>query len=191
MTRNLIAVLVGVFVVLAVAAATLWGIARFKAGRTSGGVGLEVASEMLTEPGEAILYFPGRGGRLYPERRTLDAELAGEERLRLIVEQLLVGPESETLSPALPGEIELSDVTLGADGTLYLDLSSKQGTLRGMGSTSELLAIYSLVDTVLLNEPQAQSVILLWNGRQQPSLAGHIDTTRPLALNRRLIAESS
>jgi len=191
MNRKLTAAILAGFFILSLAALTYWGLSRFGGGDTPGAGDDIAAVGTLIEAGEAILYFPGRGGRLYAERRSLSAALAGEERLQLIVEELLLGPSAENLFPTLPSHVELGGLTIDTDGTLFLDLNSKEGALRGLGSTSELLAVYSLVDTVLANEPQARSVVLLWNGRQQPSLAGHIDTARPLVANRTLISESS
>jgi hypothetical protein len=156
-----------------------------EAGAAAPGTATEV------EAGKAVLYFPGRGDKLYPERRALSAELEGEARIRLIVTELLLGPTTEELVSALPADLEIGGVSLDPSRTLFLDLSSKAGALRGLGSTAEMLAVYSLVNTVILNEPQVHAVVLLWNGRQYPSLAGHVDTTYPLTVNSRLIAESS
>ena len=50
------------------------------------------------------------------------------------------------------------------------------------GSTLELLRIYAVVHTVLRNVEEANRVVLLWNGVQRPSLAGHVDTGHPLRL---------
>jgi hypothetical protein len=153
----------------------------------------ETASGLETPvaAGEAILYFAGKRDRLYAERRSLPIELEGGAKLREVITLLLQGPDTDDLTAVLPPEIEVAGVSLSSAGTLFLDLSSKTGSLRGMGSTEEMLAVYSLVNTLLANEPSANAVVLLWNGRQHPSLAGHIDTARPLTANSRLIAESS
>jgi hypothetical protein len=191
MSRNTRLLILGGAALICVVALVVWGTAR-RSANPAATAGEEPAPDGLAaEPGEIVLYFPGASGRLFAERRPLDSSPLGDERLRLVIEALLAGPENDALSPALPPDVTLSDITLDDDGTLYVDLGSKEGALRGMGSTSELLAVYSLVDTALLNEPRAQRVVILWNGRQQPSLAGHVDTARPLALDRRLIAESS
>ena len=56
------------------------------------------------------------------------------------------------------------------------------------GSRQEMLAVYSLVDTVLLNLPDIKAVTLLRNGQQPKTFAGHIDTTHPLVADRNLLA---
>ena len=41
---------------------------------------------------------------------------------------------------------------------------------------------------MLLNVGEARAVVLLWNGRQRKSFAGHLDTARPLVANPDLVA---
>ena len=43
-----------------------------------------------------------------------------------------------------------------------------------------MLSVYSIVNTVLLNIPEISAVVLLNNGQQRPTFAGHLDTSRPL-----------
>lgn len=150
-----------------------------------------VELETPDAPDEAILYFAGRYNRLYAERRTLSRSASGPAKLELVMTELLGGPSTDDLATTLPPDLELGGVFLDSNGLLFVDLSSKAGQLRGMGSTDELLAVYSLVNTALANQPGARAVVLLWNGRQNPSLAGHVDTGRPLKANSRLIASSS
>ena len=191
MNRKLVVILSAALIALAAAALAWWLSARSGGRQGPEPVDLSPGLETPVAGDEAVLYFPGRRDKLYSERRELSAEFEGETKIRLVITELLQGPTSDELSAVLPPELEVGGVSLDADGVLFLDLTSKSGGLRGMGSTSELLAVYSLVNTVLANEPDARAVVLLWNGRQHPSLAGHVDTARPLTANSGLIAESS
>jgi hypothetical protein len=56
------------------------------------------------------------------------------------------------------------------------------------GSREELVTVYSLVNSLALNVPAARRVVLLWNGSQRRSFAGHVDTSRPLAPDPSLVA---
>ena len=58
-----------------------------------------------------------------------------------------------------------------------------------MGSAEELLALYSIVNTMLLGNEGARSTVLLINGRQRETFAGHFDTSRPLYPRPDLIRE--
>ena len=140
----------------------------------------------------ADLYCPGSGGRLYAERREVQAVGRIEGQISVLINELLRGPEGGGLYPPLPSGVEVAGVHLLADGVAYIDLTPPEdsGAL-SWGSKREILAVYSLVDSIILNFPEVEAVILLWNGRQQPTFAGHLDTTRPLVANRALLAPAT
>lgn len=133
------------------------------------------------------LYFPGTDGRLHAESRTLEVADPPAARAERIVEALLLGPQGADLLPPFPDKVELGAATLSPTGTLYLDLRGAPNP-PGLGSTDEWLTVYSLVDSVAWNVPEARSVVLLWNGVQPESLAGHIDTARPILPSKERVA---
>ncbi|MEO1366346.1 MAG: GerMN domain-containing protein [Acidobacteriota bacterium] len=49
-----------------------------------------------------------------------------------------------------------------------------------MGSKQELLTVYSVVNTVTLGSDAVERVVMLIDGKQPSTLAGHVDLTRPL-----------
>jgi hypothetical protein len=152
---------------------------------------------------EAVLYFAGSDGRLYAESRELPVGTPAE-RARLLVAGLLSGPEggaSSGLRAPLPAGSHIEQVYL-LGTTAVLDLrppapraanpdetppagppTPAEARLRRLsyGSMQELLAVYSLVNTVVLGVEGIDSVQLLWDGRQPETFAGHVDTTRPLS----------
>lgn len=134
------------------------------------------------------LYFPGPSGRLFAERREVPASTASEARIRTLVENLITGPRAAGLSSPLPGEVTVRQVYL-MEGNVFLDFETPERTLPpASGSQHELLTVYSLVNTVLLNIEGAERLVLLWNGQQPVTFAGHLNTARPLAVNSDLIA---
>lgn len=136
------------------------------------------------------LYFPGVGSKLHGEER----EIFGlevpetEERVRSLVAGVLEGPRNEGLHPSFPPEIEVGKIMLAGDGLAYVDLISSAAAPPASGSADEMLSVYSLVNTVMLNLPEIEGVVLLWNGQQRPTFAGHLDTSRPLRPKRDLMA---
>jgi len=109
-----------------------------------------------------------------------------------LVEALLEGPRSEGLVAPLPSGVTLATVYRDPRGAAYLSFEAADNAPPpAVGSTAELQIVYSLVDTVVLNAPSVKRVAILWNGSQSATFAGHVDTDRPLAANRALIAEAN
>ena len=88
--------------------------------------------------------------------------------------------------PALPPAVELQAFDL-VDGVGYVDLTvARPGAAAArferpaMGLEEELLAVYSLVNSLTASNLGIERVVLMWNGEQRPTFAGHVDTTRPL-----------
>lgn len=164
----------------------------FWRGRTAdqSGSSAGVLEAVPVEFGDAAsLFFPATSGRLEVEERRAPGDLDSSERRRWLAEQLLAGPESEHLRPVFPVETQLGSVVATPDGTVFIDLTISDNDGAGMGSTDELLTIYSVVNTILLDDPSAQRAVLLINGRQRETLAGHLDTSRPLYPRPDLIGE--
>lgn len=136
----------------------------------------------------ADLYFPADGGALKVERRELAVSRSPKDQVRKVVEALLAGPKAPGLVRPLPKEVALGSVLLGGDGVAYVDLQwASHDEPPAAGSDAELQMIYSLVDSIALNVPQAPRVVLLWNGVQRQTFSGHLDTSRPLVPIRELV----
>lgn len=147
--------------------------------------------EEEAEPVIVDLFFPGDDGFLYPEPRELTASVDAEAAVTRLVEALLLGPEDPVLLPLLGAGVTVGRVHVMGDATVFLDLEAADGAPPPpMGSLGELLTVYGLVSTVVLNVEAAERVVLLWNGRQRGTFAGHVDTTRPLVVHSELIAPS-
>ncbi len=134
-----------------------------------------------SQPVTVALYFPGPGGRLRREQRSIEGSADPSRVAARVVQALLEGPSSEQSFRAFPEDVTLGEVNVTGDGVTYVDLiSTGNPTPPFEGSTVELLTLYSLVNSVVENVPGARSVVVLWNGRQPRTFGGHIDTSRPL-----------
>jgi spore germination protein GerM len=133
------------------------------------------------------LYFPADGGALKPEPRELQVSESPKDRIRKILDALLAGPTAAGLVRPFPEDVVVGGVLLSRDGTAYVDLRwQDHPDPPAGGSTEEIQRVYSLVNSIVLNVPQASAVVLLWNGVQRETFAGHLDLTRPLAADRAL-----
>jgi len=133
--------------------------------------------EPLTEETiEVNLYFSD------PEEMYLVAEkrkIAKTSNLiRQVVNELIEGTANSNLYSTIPEGTIVNEVYI-ADDIVYVDLSESIATNHPGGSSSELMTIYSLVNT-LTEIPPIKGVQLLIEGDQRKSLAGHIDISMPL-----------
>lgn len=144
----------------------------------------------VAEAGNQVdLYFPSVAGLLVAERREVEATDDPDVRIRQALEALLAGPAEPGRVAPLPEGVRVAYARLNTEGVAYVDLvAPEQGDPPSSGSLAEMLTVYSLVDTILLNVGEARAVVLLWNGRQRASFAGHLDTARPLTANLDLVA---
>lgn len=139
-------------------------------------------------PWEVKLYFPSENALLVPEPRELLAGGSPSEAAGRLVRALLDGPTRSGLVRAFPAEVTLGRALVLPDGTAYIDLRGAEGAPPpATGSEMEMLSVFALVDSVVWNLPEAERVVLLWNGEQRPSLSGHVNTGSPLVANRQLL----
>ena len=189
MTRRAAATVAGLMLLLIVTLPGTGCRSRPEGGPTETRAAREPEEITAPEAGLVTLYFPGSGGRLYPESRSVPPELAPEDRLTWLVEELLRGPSDEALAPVLPAEVLLAGIFRTGENVAFVDLRAPAELGRlPWGSQQELLSVFSLVNSILLNESELEGVVLLWNGRQQTTFAGHVDTTAPLRVRRDMLA---
>jgi hypothetical protein len=134
----------------------------------------------LAKTREVVLYFPSKVDDLAPEIRTVEDVEGVQRQVEALMSALLEGPEGEDLLAPLAEEVGLGGVYLGSLGVVYVDLRSEQPHPPATGSRLERLIVGSLVESVLANLPELDGVVLLWNGVQPDSFAGHLDTSIPL-----------
>ncbi len=193
MNRRRMWILIAALVLVAGAAAVLWWMRSSVDGEGDAAIVEdrepavdEGPSAEATQPCD--LYFPSAGGRLYVEPRELRAAADVAARVTGLVEALIAGPQGASLRPPLPDGVTVGQVYLMDGGTVILDLESEEPAPPSSGSLREMLTVYSLVNTVLFNVEEAEQLVLLWNGQQPSTFAGHLNTALPLLPNTRLVA---
>jgi hypothetical protein len=121
--------------------------------------------------GIKLYVLGGSGQRL----ETVDDEIplgASLQRQAKEVVELLVGR-----SASFPRGVELREVFITSQGVAYVDFSSELVQNHPGGSSAEELTVYSLSNTLIANFPAIKTVKILVEGREIPSLAGHLDLT--------------
>ena len=103
-----------------------------------------------------------------------------------IVNALIKGPQ-KGLVKTIPVDTRLNALYITSDGTCYVDLSVAIRKNHPGGSKLELLTIYSLVNSLVLNVAEVERVQFLIDGNETLTLAGHIDLQLPIKANMLLI----
>jgi len=140
--------------------------------------------EILPEPGEAAypayLYFVDKNNDyLIGEARNIRDNESPQVYCRRIIEALLSGPNAD-LVRTIPGDTRLRAVYVTSDHTAYVDLSGAVSREHPGGVRTELMTVYSIVNTLILNVSAVDRVKLLIEGQEADTLAGHIDIRFPL-----------
>ncbi len=124
---------------------------------------------------DGFLYFadPGKGVlKALPKQfpSNLNAHELGQD----ILGALMAGPPNSDLASTFPMDTKLIALFISEEGRAWVDLGIGDGRLKNMDTVSELLAIYSIVNSLALNIPGVKQVKLLVNGSDVATLGGHV-----------------
>lgn len=138
---------------------------------------------VVEETWTARLFLPAANDLLLAQEAPVVSASGARARAAGVVAALLaVAPVAPRVA-VFPPEVKLGKLLLLEDGTVIVDLRTDPiAEPPQSGSTVEQLRIYAVVNSVLRNVEEAKRVVLLWNGVQRPSFAGHVDTGHPLRL---------
>lgn len=116
---------------------------------------------------------------LVPEDRSVTYKEELHSQAIEVLKELMKGPEGDLLSP-FPEGTHLDDLFITKEGTAYADFSQELSAGSKGGSQSEIITVYSIVDTLTLNFPQIKKVQILVNDQAVETLNGHLDLSQPL-----------
>ena len=124
---------------------------------------------------DGFLYFadPGKGVlKALPKRfpSNLNAHELGQD----ILGALMAGPPNSDLASTFPLDTKVIALFISEEGRAWVDIGLRDGYLKNMDTVSELLAIYSIVNSLALNIPGVKQVKLLVNGSDAKTLGGHV-----------------
>lgn len=132
------------------------------------------------------LYFADRTDRfLHAEQRVAERSRDAAAFGRAIVQKLIKGPHGDLL-PTLPADTALRAFFIYGHRAV-VDLASTLRERFPGGSRTELLAVFSIVNSLVFNINQVDTVTLLIDGSEALTLAGHIDLSRPFAADMLLV----
>ena len=127
-----------------------------------------------------MLFFADlNSSALVREGREIDACDEVSVCLEEILEELINGPVGD-LAPVLPPAGMFHSVKLDG-GVARVDFAPELLDALPEGSNSEMMAAYSVVNSLALNYPQVKGVLFTLDGKPLQTLKGHLDISKPIA----------
>ena len=123
---------------------------------------------------------------LIAEKRTLTWDKDPEKRAYLLMTELLRGPTGAAVRTT-PDSTVLRSVSITSDGLANADFSAQLASEHPGGSSSELLSVYSIVNTLVFNIEDIKRVQILIEGQAIDTIAGHMDCRQPFAPDIKII----
>ncbi len=151
--------------------------------------GLDFSKDLLkgyipkTEIEVALYFTDPHSDYLVDEKRIIKNVFSQQQKIRRTVEELIKGPKGKLIR-TIPSATRLKDVRIDSDGVVWLDFSSNLSQDHPGGSSSEIMTVYSIVNTVLLNFNEVAKVRILIDGAEVKTLAGHIDCSKPFLVDK-------
>jgi spore germination protein GerM len=148
------------------------------------------ATSIDTKQAERIiihLYFANKENSfLIAEKRLIVQPDSPVQMGKLIIESLIKGPK-EKLMRTISSDAALRAIFVTKDKIAYVDLAKSTMENHPGGCKSEMITIYSIVNSLVLNIPEVDAVKILLGGRESMTLAGHIDLRFPLKADMLLV----
>lgn len=161
--------------------------------RKGSGAPTPSAAQIARAPGahavQRVLYYPAGENALLSECPvSMPASGQTEADMSDLLKRYLDGPPGPGQFLAFPERSGLRAAFL-VDGLAVVDLT---GPVRsGGGASTETARVYGIVQTLHANFPEVKSVRLLVDGQEVDTLLGHLDLSRPLVPEPRLLARQS
>lgn len=132
------------------------------------------------------LYFTDKSGKgLIAEKRLIEKSTE-EQELKTMLTVLAAGPATKDLVSPIPRATRVISIEIKGN-TAYVDLSKEFKDNHSGGSSAEMQAIYSIVNTVTMNST-VELVQILIEGSKTDTLAGHIMIGIPLGTRKSIIS---
>lgn len=124
---------------------------------------------------------------LHKETREIAAGPTAADEAERALAELVRGSEKGFLSP-LPPQTKVRQVFVAKDGLATVDFSRDIADKFAYGSSSELAAVYAVVDTLVYNFEAIKKVVILVEGSERDTLGGHVDLSRAFFPDYSLVA---
>lgn len=134
-----------------------------------------------------ILFSDPQERSLIAEKRYIFKEETPVQQAKEVVKALLEGSKTGNVN-TFPPNVILRDIKLDREGVAQIDFSAGLIKDHPGGSSAEMATIYSLTNSLTANVPEIKAVQILVEGKDLPSIKGHISTLKPFKPDADLLA---
>lgn len=156
--------------------------AQKETGKKESAAAVKSSSSLAGKVSITLYFSDEQAEHLVPEVREVEDTAA---IAKVAVEELIKGPKANGLHATIPSETKVLNVDI-IKNVAYVNFSKELIEKHWGGSTGELMTITSLVDT-LTEFKNIQKVQILVEGKVVETIAGHADTSSPLARDESMI----
>ena len=148
------------------------------------------ARQTQLPPNQAMLYYTRNGRQLVGTVADLGSSgMSPNDKARTIVERLIEGKDQQFLRSPIPPGTRVNSVFVTGN-LVIVNLSREFMTNLEPGVDAEMLAVFSIVNSVLDNVESTDAVQILIEGEKVLSLGGHVDLQSPLIANKSITRSS-
>jgi len=144
-------------------------------------------SEPVAKP-VTLFFLADDDDLLHKETREIASGPTVADEAERALAELIRGSEKGFVSP-LPPRTKVRQIFIAPDGRATVDFSREIMDGFAYGSTSELAAVYAIVDTLVFNFKPVKKVVILVEGVEKETLGGHVDLTRAFLPDYSLVAK--
>jgi spore germination protein GerM len=126
------------------------------------------------------LYFSGEEGEyLTGEKREILNKGDAQEEAKEVIHELIKGPKGKLIR-TLPSRTKLLALRIDEKGLAKVNFDKTLSRDHPGGSSAEIMTVYSIVNSLVLNYPQIKEVQILIEGRSE-GITGHLALDRPIS----------
>ena len=133
-----------------------------------------------------LYYADPYSEKLAAEQRTIKVKKTTKQTIEAAIDEFMKGPKGDLVN-TMPSGTVLKDIRIDPEGTVWVNFSSHLSQSHPGGSSAEIMTVYAIVNTILLNFDEVSKVRLLIEGKSVDTLAGHIDCSEPFVADRSFI----
>ena len=140
-----------------------------------------VKEHLPFERREVLLYFSDfQEGYLVGEKRKILKKGDVKEEAKEAINELIKGPKGK-LIPTVPSKTKLLALQLDEKGVAKVNFNKALSQDHPGGSSAEMMTVYSIVNSLVLNFPQIKGVKILIDGEVAETIAGHLSLDQPIS----------